>query len=166
MRYYLRFGKAFRLSLLLLLYPGAYIAIYYSRHKPEKMDYLLIVLYSYLLVSIILPRIFKFIYFIIRKRPVLTANETFIFDHYRNIKYDWDDIKEIIATDNYLEIDLYQPEKYYLKIINPFFKVKIKLLSYLFKRKSFFKIDILDIKKGENKNFLDSLNEFSMGAGD
>ena len=166
MRYYLSFGKTFRISLLWLFFSVAYIAIYASRDKPQTMDYFIVVLYGYLLISIILPRIIKFLYFIIRKRPALTVTESFVFDHYKNIKYDWNDINEIQASDNYLDIKLHEPWKYYGKIWNPFLRLKIMLLSNIFKNKSFYKIDIdiLDIKKGENKKFLDAINEFSMAA--
>ena len=104
--------------------------------------------------------------FIFYKKPIFTVNEVFIFDYFNNIQYNWDDIKEVIATDDYLDIQLCEPEKYFKMIKSPFGRFMTKIYQGIFKIKSLYTIDInlLDIEKGKNKEFLDKLNEYSLAT--
>lgn len=94
---------------------------------------------------------------------MLTANESFIFDHYENIKYYWDDIEEADSVGRSLQIHLFEPQKYFKEIKSPFYRFFSKLNYKLFKAKSIYTIDLsmLDTDKGE---LLNTLNDFSIAA--
>lgn len=97
---------------------------------------------------------------------MLTINESYIFDHFENIQYYWNDIEEVVTTNAALDIRLYKPAKYFPKIRNPFWRVITKIKYNRFNAKSLYKIDLnmLDIKKGENEKFLQILNEYSLSS--
>jgi hypothetical protein len=103
---------------------------------------------------------------VVKNKPAFTANISFIFDQYQNTKYYWEDIEEVIASDDYLQIKLTEPLKYLDKIGNPSRKFMKKLGYKLFKIKPSYSINIgiLNIEKGGDEEFVEALNQFSITA--
>jgi hypothetical protein len=161
--YNFKWGRSFVWNLSWQLFFGFFIILNPAGHN---RDNILVYIYLFLLITLVLPWLIKFFYFGIRKKLVLTVNGSFIFDHYENIKYYWDDVEEVIASGDYLHIKLYEPEKYLDKCQNPFRRFLKKKVYQLFKIKPSYGInlDIINIKKDEQKKFLDTLNAFSMTA--
>jgi len=157
MTYYLKFGKIFYNQLFWFSY--AIIWIVKDSNRFSYWDLIFV-----FLGAITFPRLVILTYFKLLKKPVLIANDLYIFDCYKNIKYYWEDIDEIIATDDYLQITLCNPVKYLNKIGNPFFRLVAIVKYRFFKTKSLFSINlnILGIEKGKNKEFLDTLNDYSL----
>ena len=81
------------------------------------------------------------------------------------MKYYWEDVKDIVAgEDELLHIHLSEPQKYVNKI--PLYRL-FSLIKYkMFKTDPDFSIDmnLIDIKKGEHKLFLEKLNECSLAS--
>ena|SRR6185437_1699544 len=161
--YNFKWGRTFLVNLSWQLLLGLLIFLNSSSRNGNQI---IAYIYLFLLIALILPRLIKFFYFGIRKKLVLTVNKSFIFDHYENIKYYWDDIHEVIASGDYLLIKLYEPEKYLNKFDNPVRRFLKKAGYQLFKIKPSYSInlDIIDIRKEELKKFLDTLNAFSIAA--
>jgi hypothetical protein len=149
--------SAFQIVMLLL-------ALVYF--KTNIISYIIGWFWIFLVGAVALPRFIKCFYFAIKKKPVLTADEFFIFDQFENIKYYWDDIDEIVPFEHYLQIKLYKPERYIDKIKNPFYR-SLKQIGYtVFRRTPSYSIDlnIVAIEKEENQKFLDTLNKLSSNS--
>jgi hypothetical protein len=160
MTYYAKLGRAFFNQLFWLTYAASWIII--KLHKFGYWDLVFV-----LLALMTLPVVIMLGYFKLFKRPIFKANEAYIFDCYNNIKYYWDEIEEVIPTaDDFLQIKLYEPEKHLNKIKNPFQRFFREIGYRIFKKKPTYRINlaIIDIKKGENKNFLDMLDDYSVEA--
>lgn len=128
-------------------------------------DYFLIFILLFLF-AVILPQTIKFFYFWISKKPVFTANRSFIYDHFNNIKYYWVDINELVVANEYMAVKLYHPENYLDNVKNPFRRVIRKLMYNLFHINPRYGInmDIIDVPAEENQNFLNNLDTFSATA--
>lgn len=61
----------------------------------------------------------KYLYKMLVGKPILAVNEVYINDLLNNIKYNWNDIKEVFEDEGYLYIILYKPEDYVEHINNP-----------------------------------------------
>jgi hypothetical protein len=133
---------------------------FFGNHKNYYLSFF------FLLVAIVtvLPRLIKFFYFWIGSKPVLTANRSFIFDQFKNIKYYWNDIDEIVVTGEYMVVKLYQPEKYLNKVKNPVQRYFKKRRYNRFHKKLYYSInlDIVGVKAADYSRFLNTLNEFSL----
>lgn len=106
----------------------------------------------------------QYLYIKLGKRPVLTINEAYIFDDLSNIKYYWNDISEVVETNDYLSIHLYQPTKYLYKIYNPLrWLVAVVTLGFFEKSSPYdIRLHMLDIPN--RIEFLEALNKFSIAA--
>jgi hypothetical protein len=156
MTYYARLDKQFFARSILL---AAYIK-FYSRYPHELFWPIMVTLFA----ALVLPGIVIQLYLVLFKKPIFTANETFIFDHYAQIKYYWDDIEQVIyRPDEFLEIKLNEPKKYLRKLPNPIWRLRAFFVCYVLRRKFRYTInlDLLDIKKGENNLFINTLNQLS-----
>jgi len=168
MSYYLRFsGKSFYINLTavgLLIF--IFIKYCWVGRRHDAFDYFMPALFAGYMVFILLPREVKFLYFVISKRPVLEVTDLFLFDHYKNIKYYWRDIEQIDTNDKQILVTLYEPRKYFKEIPNPFSRLKTRILCQLYNETSLYKIDlsILELKKDENKIFLEKLDELSLAG--
>jgi len=168
MSYYLRFsGKSFYINLIaagLLVF--IFIRYCWVGRRHDAFDYFAPALFVGYMLFIHLPRYVKFLYFVISKRPVLEVTDLFLFDHYKNIKYYWDDIELINASDSKLMITLYEPPKYFKEIVNPFSRFRTRILFQLYNETSLFKIDlgVLELKKSENQQFMNMLDELSLAG--
>jgi len=141
------------------------IAIIFNLFGHYK-DYVIGSIYLFLIIIIVLPRLNKLCYFWIKKKPTLSVNESFIFDQYDDVKYYWKDIAEIIASEDLLQIKLYEPEKYIDKVKNPFRRfIKQIWYKHFNKNPSYsINLDMVDIKEEERKKFIDTLNALSLAA--
>ncbi|MCR8556665.1 hypothetical protein KXD93_03385 [Mucilaginibacter sp. BJC16-A38] len=116
------------------------------------------------LFSVYLRPVLTIFFLKVLKQPILTANDTYVFDHFERMKYYWEDIDEIVADDEKLQVQLHDPRKYVNQI--PYYRL-IDLLKYkVFKIKPDFSIDmhLIKIKKGEHKLFLEKLDECSIAS--
>ena len=79
--------------------------------------------YSYILwIVIALARLityYKPFYLSICKKTALAINAEYIDDFVSDIRYYWDDVKEIYEKNSYLYLKLYKPESYLSKIRSP-----------------------------------------------
>jgi hypothetical protein len=156
MTYYVKLGKYFFIQLFWLIYSSIWV------YKGYKFIYWDLIFATF--AVIVIPKILSAVYLKLFKKPAITVNEDYIFDHYKIMKYYWEDIDEVIASDAMLDIRLKEPQKYFKKIKNPFRIIFILLKYKVFKNQSLFTIDVqlLDIEKGKNKAFLDKLDELSI----
>ncbi|BAU54744.1 hypothetical protein MgSA37_02922 [Mucilaginibacter gotjawali] len=114
------------------------------------------------------PFLVKHIAYYVINKPMLTINESYIFDHFNDRKYYWTDIEDIVATGprDLLQIYLYEPKIYPRTITTPI----EKFLQSIIKRKpkpndSYF-IDLSMVNFGWDKydQFVDALNDYSIKA--
>jgi len=159
MNYYARLGKQFFISLCWVL-----IAIIYFSRFYKTDEKAILIIYAFLFV-IYFSRAIRLLYFAVLKRPIFSANESYIFDHYEYIKYYWDDIEEVVFDENdRVEIKLYEPGKYLRKIISPLWRLRAFIIYKLSRKASIYNIDLnlLIINKGENQLFRETLNNLSV----
>ena len=158
MVYYVKLGKQFFLYSTCLLVATWYGIKTWSSYNP----YLLV--FFGLGALLIAWHLIFLAYFKILKKPILTANKVYLLDRYKNIRYDWIDIDEVIAGDTSLSIKLYRPEQYIARLKNPIFRLLKWVQLKVFNKKPNYWIDLrlLDIGKGGRDNFLKALNECSI----
>ena len=158
MIYYVRLGRQFFLYAACLLVAAWYGLKTYSSYNP-----FLLVLFGIGALIIAWHLIFL-AYFKILKKPIFTANKVYLHDRYKNIRYDWSDIDEVIAGDSALTVRLYRPEQYITKVRNPIFRLLKWVRLKVFNKKPNYWIDLrlLDIEKGGRERFLMALNDCSI----
>lgn len=142
-------------------------AIYLLQKRTLHQNGYFFAVFVLILLSLIaLAKTVKFVYFWIAHKPVLTANRSFIFDQFQNIKYYWNDVDEIVITGEYMVVTLYHPEKYLDEIKNPVQRFFKKWRYERFRKKPSYSInlDIVGVKADEYNSFLNTLNEFSIIA--
>src|SRR5580704_16321734 len=99
MDYELRFRSRFFAQLMLIpLYSWIFIFRPYQHH--EYVWLIIGLIFTPIVLSSFRP--ITLIKLIIYKKPVLTVNQSYVFDHFQNIQYYWDDIEEAVQTDNTL----------------------------------------------------------------
>ncbi|MDP9076014.1 MAG: hypothetical protein M3O71_01195 [Bacteroidota bacterium] len=162
MTYYTKLTQWFYSEILFLAFPILYEVKSY--HQTGKFDF-----YGFLVTLLIwcvfLRPVLTIFFLKVLKRPILTANDTFIFDHYEGFKYYWKDIEEIVEEDGkILYVHLYEPRKYVNQI--PFYRLREFVKYKVFKIKPNFSIDmtLIKIKKGEHKLFLEKLDDCSLAS--
>ncbi len=174
MTYHLKYGITFFRNLLVL--GGGICFVLWL--NPFRHDYIgpfevsygsewpLTYLVTPIVAVITLFSFFKFCrltYFGISKNPVFTANNEFMFDHVENIKYSWEDIREIEAAEDSLTIYLFEPEKYLEKIENPLYKFSIGFKLAMSEKPAYkINLDLLNIPAGKHDEFIQNLNKLSM----
>lgn len=163
MVYYAKFDKQFYIAAVYLTLCVLISVRIYTDHKTYDYYWLIPGILYWSLLS---RRVFSILYLKLFKKPIFTANEYYVFDHFENIKYYWDDIDEIVAEENLLVVQLDDPAKYYSEIKVPFLKFKAFLKHKVFRRKLtyYIDLDLIDIKKGKHKMFVDTLNDLSIPA--
>lgn len=157
-----KWGRTLNLRVFQLTLFSLIMIVYaFGSHK----DYTIAFIYMFTLVTLT-PGLIKAFVYSGQKKSTLSANGSFIFDQYKNIKYYWADIEEINVSDDFLFVKLFEPEKYIRDVKNPFSKFFKRAGYYLFKIRPSYSINmnIIDVKKEEKTKFLDMLNEFSMAA--
>jgi len=139
-----------------------FVSHFTERHK----DYYLILFFLIMLSITVLPKTIRFLYFWIAGRTVLTANRSFIYDQFKNIKYYWNDIDEVVVTGDYMAVKLYHPEKYLDEVKNLIQRSFKKMrYDYFHKKPSYsINLDIVDVKAEDYQKFLNDLNAFSIAA--
>ncbi|MDB4923838.1 STM3941 family protein [Mucilaginibacter sp.] len=102
----------------------------------------------------------KYIYLGLANKPVLIVNETYIYDLTKNIKYYWEDIKEVYERNAYLYINLYKPDDYLDNFHNPIKKLIAKNIIAAKDRTPYnINIDLINV----NPNvFLEILDDYSI----
>jgi hypothetical protein len=148
------------LAFQLILFSAIVALNFFGSHK----DYYLAFFILFVAIVTVLPQVIKFFYFWIGNKPVLTANRSFIFDQFKNIKYYWNDIDEIVVTGEYMAVKLYHPEKYLDEVRNPVQRFFKKWRYNRFHKKPNYGInmDIISVRAEEYNNFLNTLNQFSI----
>lgn len=106
----------------------------------------------------------KFLYRKLTKKPALIVNGSYILDNLNSIKYNWEDICEVVETTNFLYIYLYDPRKYLLKINNPLRRLEPIISLYFFKKRTPYQIGLHQIRIEDKKEFLEKLNEYSTAS--
>lgn len=99
----------------------------------------------------------RFLYLILFKKPALSINEDCIFDRMDNVKYNWNDIDEVIESNTLLRIKLRDPRKYLNRIGDPFQRCIALLTFWLYDKKSPYVIN-LSLLDANNKELLKTLN--------
>jgi hypothetical protein len=101
----------------------------------------------------------QLLYLMLFKKPALSINEDCIFDGLDNVKYNWDDIDEVIESNTLLRIKLRDPRKYLNRIGDPLQKCIALLTFWLYNKKSPYVINLslLDVN---NKELLKTLNRY------
>lgn len=112
--------------------------------------------FSVLLTVVVVPKLLKYLYYAVTKKPMLTVTDVYIFDHFNGLKYCWADIDFIDPYDDYLSLNLYDPRKYIRSSRNK--------LTRSFLKRRIGRIDTSDLKieKGKYASFLKSLNNYSL----
>lgn len=132
---------------------------------PLSKDWL--VYYGYipciLIVLLTVATCYREVYAVIAGKPILTVDDTFIYDFAGDVKYYWKDIREIYERDSFLFIDLYHPEEYLNKIGNPAKRLKVKLWFKPDSKRSSFVINIDNVAKDPTE-LLKILNDYSIEA--
>jgi hypothetical protein len=161
MTYYSKFTQRFYNGVIWLILPILYAVKSY--HQTGKFD-LFWILMTLLFWCGHLRPVLTIFFLKVLNRPILTANDNFVFDHYQGVKYYWEDIDEIVADYETLHVQLNEPRKYINQI--PYYRLIDSLKYRLFKIKPDFSIDmyLIKIKKGENKLFLEKLDECSLAS--
>ena len=158
MNHYLKFGRYFFILLFWLIISDVWIVKLYLRQ-----DYSSILFFGVTEIIFVLLMI-RFLYFKLFKIPVLSVNESCIIDHFSNMKYYWTDIDEIVETNDFLYIHLYNPKKYLSKVYNPL-RFIVTAISLLFFRKIspyYISLHIIDIER--RLEFSENLNNYSIAS--
>ena len=114
---------------LIILALGMAVFCFFVKNELFHYTYIL-----WLFIAALRLAVYKnYFLLIFRNRPVLEANEIYIFDLANNIKYYWEDIDEIYEDNAYLYLKLYNPNKYLEKIRNPLKRFIIGVSGALFK---------------------------------
>ena len=156
--YYAKLGRQFFLYSACLLVATWYGIKTYTTYNP------LLLLFFGIGALIIAWHLIFLTYFKILKKPIFIANKVYLLDRYKNTRYDWADIDEVIAGDTSLSIKLYRPEQYIARVKNPLFRLLKWVRLKVFNKKPNYWIDlrIIDIEKGGKDKFLKALNECSI----
>ncbi len=94
----------------------------------------------------------------LKRRPLLEVDIVGIVDHVRRIKYNWNDIEEVIDGGDSLSINVNNPAVYLKQ-----FKTGIDKFYAFSKRNKVFTIS-LDFVKADRKDLINKLNDFSIKA--
>lgn len=162
MIYYARLNQRFYIAVVWLLIP---ILNLVRQYQHGAYDYIWLIL-GILLWSLLARTVFFTLYLKLLKKPIFTANEYYVFDHFDSIKYFGDDIDELVGDGDLLVVQLNAPAKYYGEIKIPYLKFVAFVKHKVFKRKLTYciNLDLIDIKKGKHKLFMDTLNDLRMSA--
>ncbi|NHA03205.1 hypothetical protein G7092_05345 [Mucilaginibacter sp. HC2] len=158
MKYYFRLSKNLLGTFgIVLVYLS--IAIIQILRKSDHFYYYVGPILCLMLIYLFVNN-YKSVMLGLRKKPLLEANETYVFDGVNNIKYYWIDIDVIDADEDNrtLYIKVNDPAKY-LKFFSNFY---IRYLYYS-KRKERFNIN-LSCVKADMKNLITTLNNYSIQA--
>ena len=116
------------------------------------------------------PFLVKHIAFYVINKPMLTINESYIFDHYNDRKYYWNDIEDMIVTGpcDLLQIYFYEPKIYPRTITNPIEKFLPSIIKRKPKRNDSYFIDLsmVTFRWDKYDQFVDALNDYSIKAED
>ncbi len=167
MKYYLTFSRTSYINLIFgVIYILILLKYFWIGQRHEAINYFIATCFVGYLVFFVLPRLAKVLYFCILKRPILETNDVFIFDHYKNIKYYWNDIEKINTTNSRITLTLREPHKYFREIANPFSRLRTRVLCDLYNETALFKIDIsiLEFNEKENTRFLQTLDELNIAG--
>jgi hypothetical protein len=162
MKYYFKIGKNFfkrSIGVLIWLSIIASHILWQPKSGIDKFYYYLAVFGGMVIIIHIINN-YKLIILVLRKKPLLEANEICVFDCVNNIKYYWTDINTIDANedDRTLYIDVNDPAKY-LSFFGNFYN---RYYHYS-KRKKRFNID-LDCVKAHMKSLITTLDNYSIQA--
>jgi len=160
MTYYLKFGRYFFLILTQFIISIVWIIKDYIKdyHIWPWFWPTIALIFGFYLVKFLYKKLFN--------KPALVINELYILDNVNNVKYYWDDINEVIETDDFLYIYLYDPKKYLSKINNPVRRIGPVISLYFFKKRTPYQIGLHTIKINDRKEFLELLNNYSIASQD
>jgi hypothetical protein len=123
--------------------------------------------YNYILYSLMaftgLFTIYRPIYAVIIDKPILTVDESYIYDFNNDIKYDWKDIEKIYKKGRALYIKLYKPKDYLDKIGNPHRRFITRLWFKPNSKRSLFYIET-NLAETNGNELLDILEKFRKQA--
>lgn len=164
MAYFARFSQTSFVSALWMLTSLLNVNRHFDYRTRTGFEWVFFFIFFW---SLFLPQLLTVLYFVLLKKPIFTANELYIYDHYEGIKYYWEDIEEIVADLDNIEVKLIDPVSYLKNRKRLFSKFRAMIKYYIFNSKPKFIIDtqFIIIKKGEHKLFIDALNNLSITAG-
>jgi len=123
--------------------------------------------YSYIIYTLtafaLISQIYRPTYAGLFAKPILVANENYIYDFNHDVKYYWKDIREVYKKGSFLFIKLYHPENYLDKIGNPQRRFVTKLWFKPNSKRSFFFINI-DFVDADQALLLKKLDNYRIQA--
>lgn len=164
MKYYFRLSGAFLRQIVgsVLFLVICLVHLIGPRRSHIDSFYFYIYLSGAVIWLLISASVFSKLYIVIKlvlkKEPLLEANEIWLYDHVSGRKFYWDDIEEAITYKDILEVKIYEPSKY---LSAP--KGLLRRFFYKEKRKEVFRID-LSVIKANSENLTNALNDFSIKA--
>jgi len=161
MEFKIRYGNNFILNIVFMFIAIVFACLTYSSFKTGLMRYAYI---GWIFIAVLrFYAYYRPIYLSIFNKPVLIANEKYIFDLSKNIKYYWKDIDTVYEKHSYLFIKLYRPSDYLNKINNPVKRVILWITIKSLPKKSPYFIDtgIVDIHPNA---LLEILDDYSIQA--
>jgi hypothetical protein len=108
-------------------------------------------------------QIYRLIFLSVLKKPILTINERYLYDHNCKIRYWWKDIEEIYEKRGFLFIGLYCPKDYLDKIDEPIVRFVANLRFKLNRTKTLFFIHLETVEVDPNE-LLEILDDYSVKA--
>ncbi|MES2112914.1 MAG: STM3941 family protein [Bacteroidota bacterium] len=121
---------------------------------------------GWLLIS--MARLFvywKYLYILLTGKLVLSVNEVSVQDLVKNIKYNWNDIKEIYDENGYLYLKMYMPADYVRYIKNPIKRLRAMKSDINLSNQTPFKIN-MDMVNVNPNVLLQLLDDYSVLASD
>jgi hypothetical protein len=110
-----------------------------------------------------LLQIYRPLYSGLFNKPILTANEEYIYDFANDIIYYWKDISDVYEEKSSLFINLYPPNDYLNRIGNPVRRFITRLRFKPNRKRSLFFIDI-DLVDVDRNDLLEILDNYSIKA--
>lgn len=104
-----RFALGFRFYFLAFVVPASTL---YLLQQPLKHSDYWGAGFMAILWIVIIHNLFRQVRFKLSGQPAFTANKIFIYDHFKNKKYFWEDIEEVEISRRTMYIYFYDPQKY------------------------------------------------------
>jgi hypothetical protein len=161
MEFKVRISNTFMMNMFMIVLAlgMAIFSFFYIRFEYEIFNYSYILWLTIAVVRLMNYR--RYIYLILYNKPVLIANENYIYDVAKKIKYYWIDISEIYEDNAYLYIKLFKSIDYLSKIGGPVKRFATGVISNAHGTPFVINIDLVDV----NANvFLEILDNYSVQA--